>query len=331
MEAIEVYKCKVCSAPIEYTPDSIVIKCNYCGYYEYLNPGFQIFVLESLDKSKMEEIFWNRMKNDRQMKKHVDKISLEQMEGIYVPVYYCNYVAEYFFIGEKVVTKTVRDSRGNVRTITERIRVSDEGEKFGLKALPAKKHIEELGIKELCKQVENLVNSKESKLIKAEEFKWNFKGEILSFDFNPEEIKKVFEDIIAEEIKNEIKSKYGLSELKVLSCNVNIKEIIPVYAPIWIASYKFTDMIYSISFSGKTGSQLVAVEPMFRYQRIISVALSSIFAALLTFFISSLFIFNTFIFMSEEFTIIILIFIIILLGISIYFMNRAFKGERIER
>jgi hypothetical protein len=35
--------------------------------------------------------------------------------------------------------------------------------------------------------------------------------------------------------------------------------------------------------------------------------------------------------MSEEFTIIILIFIIILLGISIYFMNRAFKGERIER
>ncbi|MDT7887301.1 MAG: hypothetical protein RQ968_08000, partial [Thermoproteota archaeon] len=88
MEVIEVYKCKNCSAPIEYTPDSVVIKCNYCGYYEYLNPGFQIFVLESLDKSKMEEIFWNRMKNDRQMKKHVDKISLEQMEGIYVPVYY---------------------------------------------------------------------------------------------------------------------------------------------------------------------------------------------------------------------------------------------------
>jgi len=119
--------------------------------------------------------------------------------------------------------------------------------------------------------------------------------------------------------------------LKVLSCNVNIKEIIPVYAPIWIASYKFKDMMYSISFSGKTGSQLIAVEPMFRYQRIISVALSSIFASLLTFLISSLFIFNPFIIVSVELTIIILIFIIILLGISIYFMNRAFKGERIER
>jgi len=35
MEVIEVYKCKNCSAPSEYTPDSVVIKCNYCGYYEY--------------------------------------------------------------------------------------------------------------------------------------------------------------------------------------------------------------------------------------------------------------------------------------------------------
>jgi hypothetical protein len=52
---------------------------------------------------------------------------------------------------------------------------------------------------------------------------------------------------------------------------------------------------------------------------------------LLTFLISSLFIFNPFIIVSVELTIIILIFIIILLGISIYFMNRAFKGERIER
>jgi hypothetical protein len=328
---VEVYKCKNCGAPIEYTPDSIVIKCNYCGYYEYLNPGFQVFVLESLDKSKMEEIFWNRMRNDSQMKKYINEISLEQMEGFYVPVYYCNYFAEYFFIGEKVVTRTVRNSKGRVTTRIERIKVSDEGEKSGSKTLPAKKYIEELGIKELCFQVESLIELEKANLAKAEEIKWNFKGEILAFDFNPEEMKKIFEDIIAEEIKNEIKNKYGLSEIKILSCNVNIKEIIPVYVPIWIASYKFKDMIYSISFNGKTGSQLVAMEPMFKSQRILSVILSSIITVLLTFMLSSLFLSGLFLFLNTEILILFLIFIIILLSASMYFMNRAFKGERIER
>jgi len=264
------------------------------------------------------------------MKKFINEIKVEQIEGIYVPIFSCKYHAEYFFIGERIVTET----SGKGRTTIKRVKVQDEGEKIGSNTIPSKKYIEELGINELCKKTEEIINSKNFELIKAEEYKWNFKGSILSFDYSPEEIKKIFEDMIAEQIKKEIKSKYGLNEIKVLSCNVKITELIPIYVPLWIVSYSFKDSIYSISFFGKDGSQLVAIEPMFKTQRILSVFLSSLFTIFFTILIASLFLSNFITFLLSElgdFGLFLLIIPLFLLVGAFYFMRKAFKGERIER
>jgi len=71
------------------------------------------------------------------MKKFINEIKVEQIEGIYVPIFSCKYHAEYFFIGERIVTET----SGKGRTTIKRVKVQDEGEKIGSNTIPSKRYI----------------------------------------------------------------------------------------------------------------------------------------------------------------------------------------------
>jgi len=259
----EVFKCPNCGAPIEVTPDSLVVKCKYCGYIEYRDPGYDVFVFPALSREEITRRFWERMRADSDMGKYVSKISIDSITNIFVPYYIVEYDAQYFFIGERRETRTrTVNVGGRVTTQTEVkvVKVRDSGSVSGVDTILGRRHIEELGIKELSTQVKQLDASSS---IHASKYNWGREvSAVMGFDIEPKEVGAIAKDVIAEKIKTWVKRKYRLDRLNVYLCRVNVKDFKAVLVPIYIITYKFKNAIYSIAFSGVDGRQLVAIEPV---------------------------------------------------------------------
>jgi len=259
----EVFKCPNCGAPIEVTPDSLVVKCRYCGYVEYRDPGYDVFVFPSLSREEITRRFWDRMRSDSDMGKYVNKISIDSITSIFVPFYVVDYDAQYFFVGERRETRTrTVNVGGRVTTQTEVriVKVRDSGSVSGVDAILGRRHIEELGVKELSTQVKQLDISA---AVHASKYKWGKEVyAVMGFDIEPKEVNAIARDVIAEKLKTWVKRKYRLDRLNVYLCRVNVKDFKAVLVPIYIITYKFRNAIYSIAFSGVDGRQLVAIEPV---------------------------------------------------------------------
>jgi len=259
----EVFKCPNCGAPIEVTPDSLVIKCRYCGYIEYRDPGYDVFVFPSISREEITRRFWDRMRTDSDMSKYVSSISIDSITNMFVPFYVVDYDAQYFFIGEREETRTrTVNVGGRVVTQTEvrTVKVRDSGSVRGVDAILGRRHIEELGIKELSTQVKQL---DVSAAVHASKYEWGKEVyAVMGFDIEPKEVSAIARDVIAEKLKTWVKRKYRLDRLNVYLCRVNIKNFKAVLVPIYIVTYKFRNAIYSIAFSGVDGRQLVAIEPV---------------------------------------------------------------------
>lgn len=262
-EVAEVYKCPNCGAPIEVTPDTIVVKCRYCGFTEYKGPGFEIYVVPSIPDADIEKIFWRRMRQDSDMSKYLQEISIQDITFIYVPYYVVNYSAEYYFIGERRETETYTVSVGGrteTRVRTKIVTVRDSGRRKGVQPILGRRHIEELGIKELSIQVSQLSFDN---IVKAEDYKWGRKvTSVMGYDIEPGEVPLITKDVVAEHIKRWIYRKYRLDKLKAYLCRVNVESFKAILVPMFVITYKFRNGLYAISFSGVDGRQLVAVEPV---------------------------------------------------------------------
>ncbi len=262
-EEAEVFKCPNCGAPIEVTPDSLIVKCRYCGYIEYRDPGYDVFVFPSLSREEITRRFWDRMRTDSDMGKYINKISIDSITNIFVPFYIVDYDAQYFFIGERRETKTrMVNVGGRIETQTEVrvVKVRDSGSVSGVDAILGRRHIEELGVKELSTQVKQLDISA---AVHASKYKWGKEVyAVMGFDIEPKEVNAIAKDVVAEKLKVWVKRKYRLDRLNIYLCRVNVKGFKAVLVPIYIITYKFKNAIYSIAFSGVDGRQLVAVEPV---------------------------------------------------------------------
>jgi len=287
-EGVEVFKCPNCGAPIEVTPDSLVIRCRYCGYIEYRDPGFEVLTFPSIGREKIEEIFWRRMREDADMRKFVGELSIDSILELYVPYYVVPYDAQYFFVGERTEVRTSEmvsitiggsGSQTVPTTVTKRVKVKDSGSLSSVEAILARRHVEELGVKELTTQVTQLDLSS---AVPAKEYDWRRESTaVMGFDIEPREVPLLTKDVVAEKIKRWVKRKYRLEKIDVIVCRVNVKDFKAVLVPLYIVTYRFRNALYSIAFSGVDGRQLVALEPMLPGYMMLYVggAVASIFVA----------------------------------------------------
>ncbi len=259
-EIVEHFECPNCGAPIEITPDTLVIVCKYCGYTEFRDPGYEVYVLKALDKAEIERRFWERMKKDPDMAPHVGDIQIVDTTFIYTPFYLADYDAEWYYIGEKTKTE-VHGSGKNARVVTKVIKVRGSGSESGRIAIPGRRYVEELGMKELGDAIEQV---DEKTLIPAKEYNWEkYIEAVLGFDYEPREIPQMVKDIVAEEIKRRIYKEKNLTKMLAFLCRVKTKSVRAILAPIYVITYKLKGGIYGIAFSGFDGRQLVAMEPVF--------------------------------------------------------------------
>jgi hypothetical protein len=257
-----IVKCNNCSAPLEYTPESIFIICSYCGNVNWFleESKTQIFVIPSKNEGEIINAFWDRMKKDEDMKKVINELEIVDVYGVYIPIFLSRINVSSLWNG--IERKTIiKNGKTKVVTIKKSGKFSDEI----LLSIPARRVIEEFGLEELIEKISN----NPSNHINIEEINWNeIKLQVLNSEISINEANDKLKDKAEDNIRKRIKKENNLSEFIFYSCDSKIKEMKLLLAPLWIISYKYKKGIYNIAISGNDLTFLKTTEPVFFYQRI---------------------------------------------------------------
>lgn len=257
-----IVKCKNCSAPLEYTPESIFIVCSYCGNVNWFldESKTQIFVVPSKNEGEIVNAFWNRMKKDEDMKKVVSEIEIINIYRVYVPIFLSNIEVSSLWNGIERKT-TIVNGKTRIVTIKKNGKFSDEI----LLSIPARRVIEEFALEEFIEKISN----NPPNCVKIEEVNWNeVKLQVLNSEISISEAIDKLKDKAEDMIRKRIKNENNLSEFNFYSCDSKIKEIKLLLAPFWIISYKYKKGVYNIAISGNDLTFIKAMEPVFFHQRI---------------------------------------------------------------
>lgn len=257
-----IIKCNNCSAPLEYTPESIFIICSYCGNVNWFleESKTQIFVIPSKNEGEIVNAFWNRMKKDEDMKKVVNELEIVDIYGVYVPIFLSRIDVSSLWKG--IERKTIiKNGKTRVVTIRKSGKFSDEI----LLSIPARRVAEEFGLEEMIEKISN--NPPDH--VNIEEVNWNeVKLQVLNSEISINEASDKLKDKAEDNIRKRIKKENNLSEFIFYSCDSKIKEMKLLLVPLWIISYKYKKGIYNIAILGNDLTFLKTTEPVFFYQRI---------------------------------------------------------------
>ncbi|MBO3754990.1 MAG: hypothetical protein FGF53_08990, partial [Candidatus Brockarchaeota archaeon] len=81
VEPQNVFKCSNCGAPLNYTPETIVCVCEYCGTVNWFSTGrLEIFVLPTRSKDEVVNAFWSRMRSDPDMSRVYGDLELIEVQ-----------------------------------------------------------------------------------------------------------------------------------------------------------------------------------------------------------------------------------------------------------
>jgi DNA-directed RNA polymerase subunit RPC12/RpoP len=266
------FKCSRCGAPLTYTPESIFSVCEYCGYVRWFDEGAKvsIFAVPSKPRDVIIDSFWSRMRMDRDMGRYVDMIIIEDVYGVYVPLYVSDVNVDVEWIGYRIERRKIGRSVTSVR-VTRR-----GGFNADIKhVFHARRHAEEFGLSELCERVKGF-----NSYVALESLVWgDVKAQVLNAEYSINEALSIIRDDVEDRVRDDIKTRERLHGFYYYSCRVDVRDVKLVLAPLWIITYRFRGGMFKAAFSGFDSSILKVSEPVFLHQRLAYIA-SSILASI---------------------------------------------------
>lgn len=259
------FKCSRCGAPLTYTPESIFSVCEYCGYVHWFNEDAKvnIFAAPSKPRDVIINSFWSRMRMDRDMGRYVDMISIEDVYGVYVPLYISNVDVDVEWIGYRI------ERRRSGRTVTAS-RVMRRG-RFNTDirhVYHARRHAEEFGLIELCERVKGF-----NSYVALESLRWDdVKAQVLNAEYSIGEALNVIRDDVEDRVRDDVRMRERLHGFYYYSCKADVRDVKLVLAPLWIITYRFRGGMFKAAFSGFDASILKVSEPVFLHQRLVYIA-----------------------------------------------------------
>jgi len=258
--AERVFKCSNCNGPLNYTPESIVCVCEYCGTVNWFSTGrFDIFIIPTRTRDEVVKAFWNRMRNDPDMSRVYDDIEIVEAQGSYVPILlgdvsvkggWVGFRRETEYRGKRAVTKTVVE-RGSFNTS---LRL----------AVEARREASEYGLQELISQVKTVTAHP------IESVDWKKIGlQVLNAEISPEEAIDELKDMAEDQMRESIRSSKRLDGFYYYSCESQVDSFWVVLAPLWSIVYKYRGGMYRASISGYNLQFLRVSEPVFLGQRVL--------------------------------------------------------------
>lgn len=262
-ETLQAYRCERCGAPLEVTPESIVVVCEYCG-----NPNWmtdireEIYVVPSLSKGDIERSFKQRVAEDFDLRKIKNKISIVEVNGVYVPFYFATVKVEARYEGYKKRRERVRTGK-RARIVTKREKVSGTLRSTLKIPILARRSAEDFSIFELA---EHFRHSK-PKLIKIQEVDWEkIKLPVLNTEISSEEARNMARDEAGDRIREKAESK--VDELIEFQCRTKIVNVSPLtLVPYWYLVYNYRMAQYKAAYAGWSSHLLAIQEPVMAYHR----------------------------------------------------------------
>lgn len=288
---------------MNYTPETIVSVCEYCGTVNWFSTGrLEIFILPTRTKDEVVNAFWSRMRSDPDMSRVYGDIELVEAQGFYVPVLIGDVSAAGEWSGfqrvteKKGVSYAARTAPGRrqyplppvsesyvTRTVTKK---GSFNTSMRL-AFTARREVAEYGLQELVSQAKS---AKDPQPLAA--IDWKRVGlQVLNAELLPEEAEDELKDMVEDELRESTRASNGLDGFYYYSCEARVNSLWILLTPMWSLVYKYKGGMYRASVSGFNLQFLRVSEPVFLGQRILyilgsilSVAAGAFILALLTSF-----------------------------------------------
>lgn len=274
MVIIEVFKCEHCGAPLDVTPEDIIIVCPYCGYpnaYDKVFTEKNVFFVESLPKKEILRRFQERVQKDPDYRGIRGKIKVVKVEGYYVPLW----------LG-------IVEGRGNMRYIiyekegnnTKAVVKFKKFEMESLVCVPARRNVYDLAVEELALKFERYGYLSFKRIEDTLKYmmdvrpigsltpeKWeSLELAFLNADFGKQYAKMALSDR-ASDVAKERRVPEDV-ELKFFKFEGDVKEIALVFYPLWKVYYDVEGGTYFVAYDGHYGKEVLAVEPVRLWRKI---------------------------------------------------------------
>ena len=267
----KVFKCSNCNAPLNYTPETIVCVCEYCGTVNWFSTGrFEIFILPTRTRDEVVNAFWSRMRSDPDMSRVYGDIELVEAQGFYVPILMGDVSAFVEWSGFRRVTEK-RGKSFVTRTVTKK---GSFNTSMRL-AFTARREAAEYGLEELVSQAKS---AKDPQPLAAIDWR-NVGLQVLNAELLPEEAEDELKDMVEDELRESTRSSNGLDGFYYYSCEARVDSLWILLAPMWSLVYKYKGGMYRASVSGYNLQFLRVSEPVFLGQRILYILGSTLSVA----------------------------------------------------
>ena len=268
MVIIEVLRCEHCGAPLETTPEDIIVVCPYCGYpnsYDKIFTEKNVFFVESLRKKEILRLFWERVEKDRDYLGLRGKIEVAKVEGFYVPLWFGKVE------GHGYVRFVAYEKRGNKKERVIRHREFKDG---SIVCVPARRGVYDIAVEALAEKFERgaYITFKEigdtlghmmdvRPITELTPEKWE--GLELSFlntDFGKEQARTAILDRASDRAKEIHVPKD--TEVKAFGFGGEVEDIALVFYPLWKVYYDIEGGTYFVAYEGHKGREVIALEPV---------------------------------------------------------------------
>lgn len=290
---IQTLRCRRCNAPLDVSPEDIIVVCPYCGFPNSFDEVFgesNAFFAESLPEKEIVRRFWQRMRKDRDFTGSRDRISVVKVEGFYIPLWFGRVKARGY------VRYEVYENRGGKKRKTLRHR---EFREILTVCASGRRSVYDIALEELTRKIERLhlsfndlgemlksaVGAAPLKELDVE--RW----ESLKLDFlNTEFGRKRAEKILLDRASDRAKELHVPRDNDLLSFSFEgtVEDVALVFYPVWKVYYDFEGGTYFVAYDGHSGREIVALEPMRIWRKagyllmaVLGVVVSGIFAALI--------------------------------------------------
>ncbi|ACJ15945.1 hypothetical membrane protein, conserved [Thermococcus onnurineus NA1] len=268
MVIIEVLKCEHCGAPLETTPEDIIVVCPYCGYpnaYDEVFSKDNVFFVESLPKKEILRLFWERVENDKDFLGLRGKIKIAKVEGVYVPLWFGKVE------GRGYVRFVDYERKGNKK---RKVVKYHEFEDDSVVCIPARRSVYDIAVEALAEKFERggyitfkelrntlkyMMEVRPIKELTPE--KWEgLKLEFLNTDFGKEQARAALLDRASDFAKERHVPKD--KPLKAFSFGGDVEEVALVFYPLWKVYYDLEGGTYFVAYDGSKGREVIALEPV---------------------------------------------------------------------
>jgi len=248
------HPCRNCGANLDVQPDNLLTICPFCGDVHPARDisDVPVHIVPSRTEQEVLEALHQRMAADKDMRGR--QYTVQSAKGVYVPLY-VNYVR---VNGSWQGYETKRSNNS-----TTKVHKSGQIDHGGDFPVVARKHAYELGLAQLGP----VVTSCQPTPFRTVDWK-NASLPVLAVDIDETEVDAIVADDLIDLLGKRIRNANSLDAITHFDAVPQVTSRFILLYPLWTVIYLYEGGSYRVALEGGTPSVMVAMEPVFRGQRV---------------------------------------------------------------